>query len=108
MRRARAKPPSANGGHCRGVGSRQRDQSGPHAEAGVAIQEQLRAAIDGRRGVDAADSLCDACVVHLDIDAAAISLVFDGAATGTLGCSSEAARRYDEMQFTFGEGPCLD
>jgi hypothetical protein len=74
----------------------------------VAIQEQLRAAVDGRRGVDAADSLCDACVLLLDIDAAAISLVFDGAATGTLGCSGEAARRYDEMQFTFGEGPCLD
>jgi hypothetical protein len=47
-------------------------------------------------------------VVLLDIDAAAISLVFDGAASGTLGSSGEPARKYDELQFTFGEGPCLE
>jgi len=47
-------------------------------------------------------------VVLFDIDAAAISLVFDGAATGTLGASGESARAYDELQFTLGEGPCLD
>jgi hypothetical protein len=74
----------------------------------VAIPEQLFAAVDGRRGVDAADRLCEACVVLLDIDAAAISLVFDGAASGTLGSSSEPAKRYDELQFTLGEGPCLE
>ena len=43
-----------------------------------------------------------------DIDAAAISLVFDGANTGTLGSSGESARAYDELQFTLGEGPCLE
>ena len=42
------------------------------------------------------------------IDAAAISLVFAGAASGTLGSSGVGARAYDELQFTFGEGPCLD
>jgi hypothetical protein len=42
------------------------------------------------------------------IDAAAISLVFDGANVGTLGVSGAMARRYDELQFTVGEGPCLD
>ena len=74
----------------------------------MAIHEQLLAAVDGRRGVDAADRLCEACVMLFDIDAAAISLVFDGASSGTLGSSSTAARSYDELQFTFGEGPCLD
>ena len=44
----------------------------------------------------------------LDVDAAAISLVFDGANAGTLGASDAAARRYDELQFTLGEGPCLE
>jgi len=43
-----------------------------------------------------------------DIDAAAISLIFDGAASGTLGASSGSARVYDELQFTLGEGPCLE
>ena len=74
----------------------------------MATHEQLIAAIDGRRGVDAADRLCEACVVLLDIDAAAISLVFDGANSGTLGSSGASARIYDELQFTLGEGPCLD
>lgn len=42
------------------------------------------------------------------VDAAAISLVFDGANTGTLGSSGEHARKCDELQFLLGEGPCLD
>jgi hypothetical protein len=66
------------------------------------------AAIGERRGVGAADRLCQACVALLGIDAAAVSLVFDGANIGTLGASGTAARMYDEMQFTYGEGPCLD
>ena len=44
----------------------------------------------------------------LDVDAAAISLVFDGANTATLGASGPQAKLYDELQFTYGEGPCLD
>ncbi len=47
-------------------------------------------------------------MVLFEVDAAAISLVFDGANSGTLGSSSPAARAYDELQFTLGEGPCLD
>ena len=43
-----------------------------------------------------------------DVDAAAISLIFEGAASGTLGSSGASARVYDELQFTFGEGPCVD
>jgi hypothetical protein len=74
----------------------------------VAIHDQLLAAVDGRRGAEAADRLCDACVVLFDIDAAAISLVFDGANSGTLGSSGAPARTYDELQFTLGEGPCLE
>jgi GAF domain/ANTAR domain len=74
----------------------------------VTINEQLREAVDGRRGIDAADRLCEACVMLFDIDAAAISLLFEGATSGTLGCSGASARIYDELQFTLGEGPCLD
>lgn len=74
----------------------------------MVIREQLFAAVDGRRGVDAADRLCEACVTLLDIDAAAISLVFDGANTGTVGSSSAHAKVYDELQFTIGEGPCIE
>lgn len=44
----------------------------------------------------------------LDVDAAAISLVFDGTNAGTLGSSGASARMYDELQFLYGEGPCLE
>ncbi|KAA0110584.1 GAF and ANTAR domain-containing protein [Mycolicibacterium sp. P1-5] len=74
----------------------------------MTIHEQLLAAVDGRRGAEAADGLCEACVRLLAVDAAAISLVFDGTSSGTLGASGNLARAYDELQFTFGEGPCLD
>ncbi|UQX09971.1 GAF and ANTAR domain-containing protein [Candidatus Mycobacterium methanotrophicum] len=72
------------------------------------IHERFLAAVDGHRGVAAADGLCDACVMLLHVDAAAISLVFDGTNSGTMGSSSPAARQYDELQFTLGEGPCLE
>jgi ANTAR domain/GAF domain len=74
----------------------------------MTVHEQLLAAVDGRRGSDAADRLCEACVSLLDIDAAAISLIFDGVSSGTLGSSGDTARRLDEFQFIFGEGPCLE
>ena len=74
----------------------------------MAIHEQLLATVGDRRGVGAADRLCEACVVLFGVDAAAISLVFDGTNVGTLGASGVSARGYDELQFTLGEGPCLD
>jgi len=60
------------------------------------------------RGVGAADRLCEVCVSLLGIEAAAISLVYEGANVGTLGASGTLGRVYDELQFTLGEGPCLD
>ena len=47
-------------------------------------------------------------MVLFGIDAAAISLIFSGVTSGTFGSSDSAARAYDELQFTIGEGPCLD
>ncbi|MBO0679068.1 GAF and ANTAR domain-containing protein [Mycolicibacterium sp. S2-37] len=74
----------------------------------MATDERLLAAVDGRRGTEAADRLCEACVMLFDVDAAAISIVFDGINKGTLGSSDEPARRFDEVQFVVGEGPCLE
>jgi hypothetical protein len=74
----------------------------------MTIRERLLGAVDGYHGVKAADRLCAACAVLLDVDGAAISLIFDGGPTGTLGSSSPRARMYDELQFTLGEGPCID
>lgn len=74
----------------------------------MSIQNSFVTAVGAQRGAAAADRLCMACVELLAVDAAAISLVFDGANTGTLGASSDQARAYDELQFTLGEGPCLE
>lgn len=74
----------------------------------MAVLEQLLDAVGNERGTDAADRLCEACVRLFSVDAAAISLVFEGTNTGTLGSSGPRARAIDELQFTLGEGPCLD
>ena len=76
-------------------------------------REQLRAdlgaSLVGSDGaLSAADRLCLACVELLEVDGAAISLMHAGATQGTFGSSGELSRRLDELQFTFGEGPCLD
>lgn len=58
--------------------------------------------------VSVADRLCRACVAVLPVDGAALSITHHGSTQGTFGSSGELSRRLDELQFTFGEGPCLD
>lgn len=62
----------------------------------------------GAGGLAAANELCRACVDLLEVDGAAVSLMYEGSTRGTFGSSGELSRRLDEFQFTFGEGPCLD
>jgi GAF domain/ANTAR domain len=75
--------------------------------SGLVTRERLAEAVGRRRGAEAGDRLSEACVELLHVDAAAISIVIAGQQTATLGVSSPAARVYDEVSFTFGEGPCL-
>jgi hypothetical protein len=75
--------------------------------------ERLRADLEGVMAgaagpVESADRLCHACVDLLRVDGAAISYVHHGTSRGTFGSSGELSRRWDQYQFTFGEGPCLD
>lgn len=73
------------------------------------MRTQLGAVMaDVAPGLPAADRLCIACVDLLGVDGAAISMVYDGLSHGTFGASSASSRRFDQYQFTFGEGPCLD
>ena len=72
------------------------------------VRERLIAVVGDEHGEDAANRLCEACVALFNVDAAAISLVFDGAHAATLGASGPTARVLDELQFTLGEGPGLD
>ncbi len=73
------------------------------------LRAELGSVILGPGGaVGSADRLCNACVDLLEVDGAAISLMREGAMHGTFGSSGELSRRLDELQFTFGEGPCLE
>lgn len=73
------------------------------------LRAELSAAVSGAgTALAAADRLCLACVDLLEVDGASISLVHQGASRGTFGSSGELSRALDEMQFTLGEGPCLD
>jgi GAF domain-containing protein len=64
--------------------------------------------VAGERGTDAADRLCVACLPLLGVDAAAVSVIDEGESRGTFGASDAAARLLDALQFTAGEGPCLE
>jgi hypothetical protein len=63
---------------------------------------------DAPDALAAADQLCHACVRLLDVDGASISVVDGVEMPGTFGSSGELSRTLDELQFTFGEGPCVD
>ena len=74
------------------------------------VKQGLGAALAGATTpLAAADRLCEACVDLLGVDGASISLVDGGGSTqGTFGSSGALSRMLDELQFTYGQGPCLD
>jgi hypothetical protein len=88
------------------------DADPPGGSAMVSHAEMRRslgdAVADGDPAVSMADRLCLACVGLLEVDGAAISVMLEGSSQGTVGSSGELSRRLDELQFTFGEGPCID
>jgi len=73
------------------------------------LRAELGAAVSGAGSAQmVADRLCVACVGLLDVDGASISLTLGGTNRGTFGASGALSRQLDELQFTFGQGPCLD
>ena len=76
---------------------------------GRRMRAELGTAGSGAGGALAvADGLCQACVRLLEVDGASISLTLDGRDRGTFGSSGDLSRRLDALQFTLGEGPCID
>jgi hypothetical protein len=73
------------------------------------LRDALGAAVaDAPTPLAAADRLCTACVHLLDVDGASISFIDGGAMQGTFGSSGQLSRTLDDLQFTYGQGPCLD
>jgi len=55
----------------------------------------------------AVDRLCAARVDLRDVDGASVSFIDGGTMQGTFGSSGQLSRTLDELQFTYGRGPCL-
>lgn len=54
------------------------------------------------------EQLCQACADVTATDGAGIMLFRDGAPSGPLGATAGLAAVIEELQFTLGEGPCID
>jgi len=76
---------------------------------GQQLRDALGAAVsDAPTPLAAADRLCAACVQLLDVDGASISFMRGDTVQGTFGSSGPLSRVLDELQFTYGQGPCMD
>lgn len=73
------------------------------------LRAQFDAAVRGAGSAQAvAARLCEACVALLDVDGAWLSLLLDATPQGTVGAHGGLSRHLADLQFTFGEGPCVD
>jgi hypothetical protein len=61
----------------------------------------------GPRPSAALSRLCQACVDLLDVTAAGVTVLTEQGVGGTVTASGELAARLEELQFSYGEGPCL-
>jgi GAF domain/ANTAR domain len=73
------------------------------------LQDLLDGLADDRQtGEGSGVRLVNACVDVLDVTGAGIMLMAQDEHRGTLGASNSVIRTIEELQFTLGEGPCVD
>jgi len=57
---------------------------------------------------EALKRLCECCAAYLAVSSAGVALILQGEHMGSLCASGGEALAGEELQFTLGEGPCLD
>ena len=77
------------------------------AERGVVTRALLEIARDGGDERALAEQVCRACVVGLAVDGAAISLLTASSARETLCATDATAQLLEDLQFSLGEGACV-
>jgi hypothetical protein len=77
-----------------------------HVQALIAAEPTTAADAEGMVGE--LRRLCGAAVRALPASGAGLSVMTDGGVRGVAAASDEASERIDELQFTLGEGPCMD
>ena len=73
------------------------------------VAEILRAAwADSPAGTDLPASLAAACTRSLPVSGVGLALMTDAGPAGTIAATDGAAVELEHLQFTLGEGPCVD
>lgn len=77
--------------------------------ASIRVAEILRAAwAESPDGTGLPTSLAAACVRSLPVSGVGLALMTDDGPAGIVAATDGAARELEELQFTLGEGPCVD
>ena len=74
----------------------------------LAALEQVLREIVAEGGADAPRRICEACVAALSLDRAALALMTATDQQEPVWASDEVARKLDDLQFSLGEGPCVE
>ena len=77
-------------------------------EPGPVTRALLEIDRDGADGRELARHICAACVAGLDVDGAAMSLLTGSVHRQTLSATDATAETLEDLQFTLGEGVCLE
>ena len=77
-------------------------------ELGPLTQELFRIARDRHDDRQLAAKICRACVACLDVHGAAISLLTATTSRTTLSATDPTAATLEDLQFTLGEGACIE
>ena len=70
------------------------------------IRILARLAVDG--GTEGAPRLCTVCAEVTDVDGAGIMLLAGDRPQGSVCTSDDVSTQIEELQYTLGEGPCID
>jgi hypothetical protein len=100
--RARPRP-------CRGAGG----STARHDKRAASVVDQVRlshalAAVVADGGRDAAMAVCQARVAWLPMTGASITIMDDAEVQEPVCATDPGAARIDELQFTLGDGPCVE
>src|SRR5947209_3456551 len=88
--------------------TRPRRRAGGHVSS-KAVTEILSAVRAGSRdGNDLPDGLVRLCARTLPVSGVGLALMTDDGPAGTVAVSDGGALHLEELQFTLGQGPCVD
>lgn len=75
----------------------------------LTVPDVLSSVMNGHRDdAPLPDRLCARCADHLDVTGVGMALMTEAGHEGVVGVTDGTARVMEDLQFTLGEGPCID